>query len=560
MLKRPFLLLPFSFLLFTFNFLHPQAIPTHLSNEGIYLFLDELATSGIFDLNSPVKPYSRSYISEKLIAADSLRNQLTPRQSNELNFYLRDYGKDLSSGKKSNPKPVPGTPYPETYWLWQKKGTGKRVDAFYYTDSFFSITVNPIVGGSLWTNRNEAFYHWWNGAEAWATAGKFGFWASLRDNHESVPLTNPDFMNQQIGGSNYKLLENGKRDFEEFRGGVTYAWKWGHTGIIMDQFSWGENNHGSNILSGRTPAFARLELSLQPARWFEFQYVHGWLNSEVVDSARSFYTSASYGTDYREVYHSKFLAANLFTFIPIKSLRLSVGNSIIYDYRNLHIAYLVPITFFKAIDHALNARIDNMNSQLFFSASSRNLRYFHFYGSIFIDELQVGRIFKKDEHNFVSYKAGVSSTIIPNGRAVFEYTWTNALTFMHMIPTTTFESNHYNLGHYLEDNARDLYATFEYRPWRTLNIKTYYNHSIKGPDHTELGTLPRSGIQPFEPVVWKSIRVGINATFQILNDLYARLGYEWCNVTGEQDLLDRWTPSVYHGKTGTLNIGLNYGF
>ena len=35
-----------------------QYVPTHLSNEGIYLFLDELATSKVIDLYSLVKPYS----------------------------------------------------------------------------------------------------------------------------------------------------------------------------------------------------------------------------------------------------------------------------------------------------------------------------------------------------------------------------------------------------------------------------------------------------------------------------------------------------------------------
>ena len=114
--------------------------------------------------------------------------------------------------------------------------------------------------------------------------------------------------------------------------------------------------------------------------------------------------------------------------------------------------------------------------------------------------------------------------------------------------------------HDLEDNAKDLYLGAEYRPFRTLNIRAYYNHSVKGPDHTALGTLPRDGIAPFEYTAWKSIRTGVLATVQIVNGLYARIGYEWRNVSGEQSYLDRWTPEEYHGKTGTFRIGLNYGF
>jgi len=527
-----------------------QYVPVHLSNDGIYLFMDELASCRYIDLNSLVKPYSRTTIAALLAEAESSRTEMSVRQQAELDFYLKDF-------MKEDPGTLP--PSPAANWLWQKKYGNKRFDAFHYRDTLFQLTVNPIVGADVWVNSNGAFYHWWNGVEAWSCAGRFGFWASLRDNHESVELTARDFQNQRIGGARIAVFEGRVRDYEEFRGGITYGWDWGHVGLIMDQFSWGENNGGSNIFSGRTPAFARIELSLDPVHWFSFRYVHGFLHSEVVDSTQSFWVSNSYGDDYREVYHSKYLAANMFSFIPIKGLQLSVGNSVIYD-KGSTAGFLIPLAFFKAIDHAQTAGINNMNSQLFFSASSRNLKHFHFYGTVFIDELSTGRFFNDQEFNLVSYKAGFSSTLVPNMQLVAEYTWTNCLTFRHNVPTTTFESNQYNLGHYLEDNAKDLYIALAYRPYRTLNIKAYLNHSRKGPDHTELGTMPRDEIVPFDPIVWESTRIGVLATIQVVSDLYARLGYEWRNVSGEQEYVEQWTPEEYHGKTGTLRVGLNYGF
>jgi hypothetical protein len=525
-----------------------QYIPTHISSDGIYLFLDELASEQYIDLHSLLRPYSRTTIATLLKEAEAFRPEMNRRRQAELDFYLRDYRKELE---------VP--PAPTASWFWQKKHGNKRFDAFYYSDSVFRITVNPIVGTDVWVNSNGAFYHWWNGVEAWSALGKFGFWASLRDNHESVELTARDFMNQRIGGANIKVFEGGKRDYEEFRGGISYQWRWGHAGLEMGQFSWGEHNNGSNILSGRTPAFPRLELSLDPARWLSFRYIHGFLYSEVVDSTQSFYVTSGGLTDYREVYHNKYMAANMFTFIPVSGLELSLGNSVVYDSRSPDAGFLIPFAFFKAIDHSLNAMNNNMNSQLFVSASSRNLKHFHLYGSIFIDEMSVHRIFNDQEFNFVSYKAGLSSTIVSNLRLVGEYTWSNCLTFMHNVPTTTFESNSYNLGHYLEDNARELYVGADYSPVRTLRVKAYLEYAQKGPDHTELGT-DRLGIVPFEPIVWESLRCGLLATMQLVSDLYIRAGYEWRRVTGEPQYLDRWTPEVYHGTTGTLRIGVNYGF
>ncbi|MCK4746086.1 MAG: hypothetical protein KAT15_03585, partial [Bacteroidales bacterium] len=385
-----------------------QYVPTHIANDGIILFLDELASGKIIDLYSLVQPYSRRTIAEKLLRADTSRSQLSARQQKELNFYLRDYIKEV---------PQQDLP-PATSWLWQKNHGHKRFDVFHYRDSLFRITVNPIVGSDVWVNSNGSFYHWWNGVEAWSYVGKFGIWASLRDNHESLELTARDFQNQRIGASNLKIFSGGNRDFWELRGGMTYGWDWGHVGLVMDQFSWGENNAGSNIFSGRTPAFARLEFSMDPVRWFSFRYVHGVLSSEVVDSTQSFWVNNSYGTDYREVPHSKYLAANMFSFIPLKGLTLSVGNSVVYDSRGPNAGFLIPVAFFKAIDHANNARLDNMNSQLFFTVSSRNLKHFHFYGTAFIDELAMHRITRDDEFNFLSFKAGVSSTMLPDFRMV----------------------------------------------------------------------------------------------------------------------------------------------
>jgi len=526
-----------------------QYVPVHISNQGIYLFLDELASEQHIDLHSLVKPYSRKAIAGLLNEAEADRGSMTGRQQAELDFYLGDYARDLSLPEA-----------PATSWLWQKKHGNKRFDVFHYSDSLFSMTVNPILGSDVWVNENGAFYHWWNGVEARSTMGKFGVWASLRDNHESTELTARDFQNDRIGGSNIKRFSDGKRDYWEIRAGIAYGWDWGHVGLIMGQFAWGENNAGANIMSGRTPAFPRLELSLDPAPWFRMTYIHGSLISEVVDSSLSFTTTTAYGTDYREVYHNKYLAANIFTFTPVKALQLSLGNSVIYDYRHPHAAFLLPVAFYKAIDHTLNAGVDNMNSQLFVSLSSRNLKHFHLYGTVFLDEVAIDRVFNDEEFNFMSYKAGLSSTIVPNLRVTAEYTWTNALTFMHYVPTTTFESNQYNLGHYLEDNARDLYASVSWSPWRTLRVKAYLNKSLKAPDHTELGTMPRAGFPSFEPIVWESMKLGALLSVQLVNDLCLRIGYEWREVKGEETYLDRWTPDEYHGQTNTFHFGINYGF
>ena len=177
-----------------------QDLPVNTSNRGIYDFLDELANTGIIDLNSAVKPWSRAFIAEKLEEAGEQRDNLGKRQQDELDFYLRDYGKELNEGKE-----------------WDR-----RKDAFYFKDELFTLTVNPILGGEFQSNSNGTAKYWRNGAEAWAYIGNWTFFASLRDNHEAPLLGHPAFLTQRESGHT-----KGGTDWSEMMAGVTYAWEWG---------------------------------------------------------------------------------------------------------------------------------------------------------------------------------------------------------------------------------------------------------------------------------------------------------------------------------------------
>ncbi|MBN1337741.1 MAG: hypothetical protein JXA03_00380, partial [Bacteroidales bacterium] len=65
-----------------------QTVFQHISSSGIYNFLDELQVTGIVDIRSVVKPYSRIFIAQQLNAALQKKEELSKRQSDELEFYL----------------------------------------------------------------------------------------------------------------------------------------------------------------------------------------------------------------------------------------------------------------------------------------------------------------------------------------------------------------------------------------------------------------------------------------------------------------------------------------
>jgi hypothetical protein len=341
------------------------------------------------------------------------------------------------------------------------------------------------------------------------------------------------------------------------QGGITWAWKWGNAGFVKDRQQWGNNYNGANIFGGNNPTFVQLRLNLKPVKWFEFNYFHGWLNSMVVDSSRSYWVTNSYGTDYREVYHKKYIAANMFTITPVKNLNISAGNSIVYTDKHFNPVYMFPLFFYKSVDHSYTSGIDNMNSQMFIDISSRNIKNLHLFVTLFIDELSFARFSKDDEWNFLSWKTGFRLSNFPLQNVAFttEFTYSYPLTYQHYVPTLTFETQNYNLGYYLRDNSREWYVAVDYKPVRTLNIGMYFTDAIRGPDYNELGG-SRIGNPPLTSVEWQSTIFGIKASYQIINDLYA-----WCNFTNSNITGDtRWSPEYFYGHKSTLNLGITFGF
>jgi hypothetical protein len=79
----------------------------------------------------------------------------------------------------------------------------------------------------------------------------------------------------------------------------------------------------------------------------------------------------------------------------------------------------------------------------------------------------------------------------------------------------------------------------------------------KGPDHTELGT-DRLGIPFLESVEWENRTIALNARYQIINDAYVFASWRFSDISGND--LAKYTHPIFHGKTHTINAGLNFGF
>jgi hypothetical protein len=561
-------------LIFLFSFLsiHAQDIPEHISYTRIYDFLDELATDGIIRLNSVSKPYARTFIAEKLLEAQTRNGELNKRQQDELIFFLNGYA--LEQDK-----------LPNAYiHLWNNELTKAALiqPGIHYRDSFFRARITPLLGMHITNNANGNIVKRWYGAEFQAMLGSnLSVYGSLRDiSIEGSLVAKPLYLND-FQGYEYKESSSGG-DYSDSRGGMKFAWKQGSVGLVKDNPAWGDNYHGSNILSGRTPSFPMFTLNLKPVKWFELNYFHGWLVSNVLDSTR-FYTDNQDNIHYRMA--NKFIAANMLTFTPMRNLNISVGNSIVYAEANVQAAYFIPVAFYKSLDHTMTKGlgIENQNSQVFFNISSRNIKHLHFYTSVFADEINFSRFSPNNaEANPISYKIGANLSNFPvrNLSLIIEFTRSNIINYKHSIPALTWASNNYNLGHYLGDNSQEIYLALRYKPIRRLDFSLSYTNAKHGKEYDYIrkpSSIIRTIIsQPaLKEITWSNKSIGFNAQYEVMNNAYALVnvalsdikGYDLTSIaiTGEnrktaQGYLDMYTPAYLHGKNNTVTIGFSFGF
>ena len=554
-----------------------QDIPQHISYYRLYDFLDELANQHLIELNTAVKPYSRTLIYQKLLEAQSKDQALNKRQKAEIAFFLNDFTLENNQ-------------LPLTHWnLWKNKNSVAALlhPGIHFTDSLLQARIMPILGMNYLRNESGNVLQRWIGADFQATIGKhLSVYGSLRDlSNQGERLSGYTYLNTKPGYQ-YKEASYGG-DFSDSRGGIKLSNRWGSIGFVKENIVWGDNYHGSNILSGRAPSFPMITLNLKPAKWLEINYIHAWLVSNIADSSY-FYLENESKIWYRPA--NKFLAANFITFTPIKHLHLSFGNSIIYAERTLQGAYLIPIAFYKSIDHTLTKGLgtENQNSQMFLNISSRNIKHVHLYSSVFIDEFNFARLKPSNlQANPVSIKAGatVSNFAIKNLTTTLEYTTTNILNYKHSIPLLTYASNGYNLGHYLGDNANELYMALHYKPVRGLDVKAYYIDAQHGNEYDYVRRGVSNGIsasvtsiisQPSPgEIIWKNTTIGLRATYELMNNFYVFGTMEHNNMEtfeptkaptfGEKRMtatqtLNYFSPQFYQGNKLTISAGFSFGF
>lgn len=598
------LLLALALVLLCPTMLRAQAIPVSGQYAMLYDFVDELITDGVVSRQTIVRPYTRIQIATMLQEAAGRDSLLNRRQREELDFYLtefsleRDTLPDYKFYGLDNP----------TQWRRPVFNLSLIDPSFHLKtrDNNFKLAIFPILGMDLDYNKHGLMRHQFVGAELQMDiVHHISIWGSLRDHsYYGQRLDNGQYLNNRPG-LQYKEATNTSGghvgDYSDMRGGIAaYAW-WGRIAIERESVTWGDAYHCSNILSGRNPAVPMLSLQLTPCPWLQFDYMHAWLVSNVLDSTR-YYRENTTGEkmDYEYRPANKFMAANMLTFIPCKYLSFSVGNSIVYAEKNVQAAYFIPFAFYKSLDHLLTKGVasENQNSQVFASVTVRPWDHIKLYGSFYLDEFSASRLKKSNkENNPISYLVGFDWSGWPvRGLSLKgEFMRSYIACYTHSINVLTYESNSYGMGHYMGDNAQSIYLSLSYRPLRGLRFSLDYTRDTKYNVYRYLRTyrgegqvIREGGIsetlaqKPFNHPVFNNDIIGLHVQYELSQRIYAHVDVQYNNARAYEtpathdcpygnadkpiasewrgDYLNRFSPAFYQGKNITFSCGLSFGF
>ena len=574
-----------------------QNIPVPLTQVKLYDFLDELLADGVLVHQTAVLPYSRKQVATMLLEAQDADSLLNIRQKRDLAFYLNEYALERDTMVSNYVQYTDHSTYNVSLADPQFSYRSK--------DNMFKMRLRPILGGNLLMSKKGVIFHRWYGAELQMDIAKhLSIWGSLRDNswsgdwlsktyfptdndrrlgariHYGASQLQPALM--PIAGVQYKEANYGG-DFSDSKGGISlYAW-WGSISVQRENIRWGDAYHASNILSGRAPAAPMISLQLTPCKWFQFDYFHAWLVSNVVDSTYYYVEETTNGTvrNYRPM--NKFMAANMFTFTPIKQLSISFGNSIIYAERSIQAAYFIPIAFYKSLDHLLTKglRTQNQNSQAFASLSVRPVEHLHLYGSMFVDEIKFSRFKPSNkENNPLSYLVGFNWSGWPvKGLSLkAEFVRSYIASYIHSIEVLDYTTNSFDMGHYLGDNAQSIYAELAYRPIRGMLIKASYTNDTKYNSYAYLRNNISATIaqKPFDHAIFRNEVVQLDGVYEVHPNMYMTLTLQYNHARGFDNMktdalpsedignaqyyLDKYMPRYFQGKNLSVSAAFSFGF
>lgn len=521
------------FLITTTILFYAQSIYTPLEN-GVYLFLERMSVKQIVYVHNEVKPWTNKEILQYLKVVEDKKAELTNSERKQLEYFLEEFGE---SAQIFDLLPVR------------------------YKDEKFSLSGNIMASASygvfgdanvlkrkVGINFYGSYNKWFNAYIRFSDAGETG------DAYDDLRNISPE------RGYDFFEVDNGI-EYSDIIGGLVIDFDWGNIRITKDYQNWGSGRDGQLILSDKTVSYPALSVTLKPVNWFRFYYMHGWLNSGVVDSSSiRRINSSNISSPESYSFIPKYIATNMLTLTYKGLIDYSLGNSIVY-WGDIRPEMFIPFMFFKYLDRDTGKGVFNDgNGQIFVDLSLYYPKNFNFYATVFFDVLSIKSIVGDFRHSkWLGYTFGGKHVgLFGQGIDLFaEYTRISPWVYEHKDDATTYKHIDYTLGHWIGQNADLLTLGVNYYPRYDLFVSFYAKFLRKG------GLLD----------IWYAYNGNVDEEFlygerhnetvlglKIKYDLlpYLKIVAEGA-ISDVTDELPGRTKSFYLGNNNSFSLGFSYG-
>ena len=549
------------FFFINWSIIYSQSTFEPIYNSEIYKFLDIQAQKGIIVLFDDIRPYTRLTIAKKLkqlqkAAINQSSNHsihLTEVEQKQLKFFESEYAFELKYINKDTTK------ISEFF----KFGETNRFELFKYYDKNFTFDVNPILG--IGYDLKKKNYHQYGGIRFKGRISDFvGFYFDYRDNLERGDNLDRKKLFSPITGIIQSKGGKDNIEYSETRGGLTFGWNWGEFTMAKDFINIGSSYQSQVILSSKAPSFPYMRLDIHPVKWFRYNFIHAWLNSDLIDSTSIRFTGVSSIFENRSKTFSrrqKYYVGHSLSFQPFDNWWLTFGESIIYADK-LEYIYFLPV-FFRLADHynSKSGADSGDNAQIFFNTSYiwskiKSKLYF----SLYIDELSPESFFSGGNNAQVyalTLGGKFTNPFWEDSYLTLEYTAIKPYSYMNGDPAETYFSSGYQLGHWIGSNSVQYYFLFEQYFTRAIKFETSYQYILQGSKENINNYYNRvtSTYSLLSGILSKFSEIRLQLTYNPIHDLYFNINYQYILEANE-----RFNSEYKMGRGSSLITSISYGF
>jgi hypothetical protein len=504
----------------------------------VYEFLKKMEAQGrLTGYRDIIRPLSRKHVAEMLLRVEGSARFLSDVDLRRLTFFKEEFGDELGMVDSS----------------WTEAPRRWHPLTFVLDEGLLNVDLNA----AFLTERSQADWRQRvsNGLRMYGYVfGNVGFSFHFADNREiGTPLDPVRAVSPEDG---LIISKRSAHSFEYDFTDVELSYQTGGMTFSLEKIPmwWSTGRRGSLMLSPKAPAAPQLRFRAELAEWLDFTYIHAELNSQVLDSLRSYHTYTSSIHDYvRPVYRQKYMAAHVLEASVTDWLEVSFGESIVYSDRTPQIMYLIPVMFFKSGEHYNQ---DTDNSQFFLSADAHPGWGSNLYASVFIDEIATSEIFNPDKvRNQLGFTVGMQSfdLLLANTELMIEYSRLNPWVYSHRFQAATFQNAGYDMGHWIGQNADLLTVEAVYRPWRNVRASAWYEALRKG-GRTDVSFQYTTPSQPFlYGPVRRETSFGARVVYEPVRDLFLEASARSWRVA------DEGVPTASHADKPEFSLSFRYG-